>query len=89
MLAKKNWGKRLGPSCEKLGGDSHAKLLVIGGENFGKNFDILNLKSLTWSKVRFIYISFDPVNVLNFHRVQLYRRNFTLTFLSSTKITST
>ena len=38
---------RYGPTCEMIG----KKLVVIGGDNFRKSVDVLDLNSLKWSKV--------------------------------------
>jgi len=45
-VVEKDWMDRYGPTCEMIG----KKLVVIGGDNFRKSVDVLDLNSLKWSK---------------------------------------
>ena len=49
-ISERKWKWRSGNSCELLDEDT---MVVIGGYGYGKSVDILNLISLSWSKVRF------------------------------------
>ena len=59
-LADKDWDRRQGPTCELL---SNERLAVLGGSNYDTNFDILDLKSLNWSKVQYCSVCFCKLTV--------------------------
>ena len=48
-MGERKWMWRVGHSCELLDEDTMA---VIGGVNYYNNIDILDLGSLSWSKVK-------------------------------------
>ena len=48
LIEEKRFGFRYGHSCQLL---SNERLVILGGKNFEQQVDVLDLKSLTWSKV--------------------------------------
>jgi len=47
LIEENRFGLRYGHSCHLL---SNERLVILGGENFKQQVDVLDLKSLTWSK---------------------------------------
>ena len=56
-VAEKKWIDRSGHSCQLT---RSQRLVVLGGSNFEQSVDVLDLKSLTWSKVNFSYALIIP-----------------------------